>query len=250
MPPRKMRRRRVVRRSKGKGNRKARSPPVMATAGKGQYATITETVSGPDLSSNTMYSNWINLSRYPRASVMASQFQFYKCSKVIYTYEPLYNTFIGDNDATTYSKPYFLSVMNRIQDNQGITYPQLLQTGARPQTFTSKKVVSYKPNWCSPGLISVSQDTAGAVNGIVQQGLKVQYGWLASTAQLQSAANQELTFPPVNDSVAAPVAVKVSANTVIYNGHTHYLYQAEPGTQIPAAKLTITAVWEFKGAKI
>jgi len=235
---------------KGKGNRRSRVPPAMATAGSGQYATIVESVDGPDLNSNTIYSNWITLARFSRASAMAAQFQFYRCKKIIYTYEPLYNTFIGDNDANTYSKPYFYSVMNRIQDNQGVTYAQLLQTGARAQAFTSKKVVSYTPNWCSPGLVSLSFAGDGSVNSVVQQGLKMQKSWLASTAQSQSTPNQELLFPPINDSTAAPTAAKISANAVIQNGHVHYIYQQEPGTAIPIAKLSITAVWEFKGAKI
>ena len=256
MPPRFTKNtRRALRKSKRrvprKGGRGGRVsvPRAMATAGRGQYATITETQDGPDLSTNSMYAAWINLSRFPRASVMASQFQFYRLKSISYTYEPLYNTFVADNSATTYSKPYMFTCMNRIQDNQAVTYAQLISTGARPQAFTSKKVVTYKPNWCSPGLISVSSN-GSALNGIVQQGLRTQYGWLASTGQFQTASPQELLYPPVNDSTAAPTAAQISANTVIYNGHVLYIQQESPAAATPVCKQSITCVWEFKGAKI
>jgi len=244
---RKSRKGRLPRRGKRAG--RVSVPRAIATAGRGQYATITETQDGPDLNTNSMYAAWINLSRFPRASVMASQFQFYRLKSISYTYEPLYNSFIADNTANTYSKPYMFMCMNRIQDNQAVTYAQLISTGARPQAFTSKKVVSYKPNWCSPGLISVSTTSSG-LNGIVQQGLKTQYGWLASTGQFQAFANQELLFPPVNDSTAAPTPAQISANTVVYNGHVLYIQQDSPAAATPVCKQSITCVWEFKGAKI
>ena len=250
MAPRVFKKRKMgPRRKNAKKALRVPRPPKMATSGKGQYATIVETQDGPDLSTNTTYAAWLDLSRFPRASVMASQFQFYRLKSVTYTYEPLYNSFVADNTANTYSKPYMYSCMNRIQDYAAVTYAQLISTGAQPQTFTAKKVIRYKPNWCSPGLISVSSN-GSALNGIVQQGLKTQYGWLASTGQFQATPQQELLFPPVNDSTAAPTAAQISANTVIYNGHVLYIQQESPAAATPICKQSITCVWEFKGAKI
>jgi len=250
-PPRRFRKGKGMRRlgRKPRVQRPVRAPRAIATAGRGQYATIVETQDGPDLNTNTTYAAWLNLSRFPRASVMASQFQFYRLKSVTYTYEPLYNSFIADNTANTYSKPYMFMCMNRIQDFASVTYAQLISTGAQPQTFTGKKVITYKPNWCSPGLISVSS-TGSALNGIVQQGLKVQYGWLAAPGQFQTAVQQELLYPPINDSTAAPTAAQISANTVVYNGHALYIQQDSPAAATPVCKQSITCVWEFKGAKI
>lgn len=69
--------------------------------------------------------------------------------------------------------------MNRTQDTIGISLQDLQAMGAKPQKMTSKKVIAYRPNWCSPGLIGVENDNAQYVRQVKQYGMKPQYAWLA-----------------------------------------------------------------------
>ena len=143
-----------------RGRRGGRRPPAVATAGGAQMAKIVETLELADLAPNQVYSNVFTLAQFPRAFTLAGSFQFYKAAKVTYSYEPLFNTFQEQwGGATSYSKPYMYALMNRVQNNSPVSLANLQACGAKPQALISKRVISYKPNWCSPGLLATAPRT-------------------------------------------------------------------------------------------
>lgn len=247
--------RRMRKGKKALGRRRGRRMALMPhIAGPGQYATITETFEATDVLANTVYNNTFDLVKFVRASTVAAQFAWYRAKEVIYSYEPLFNTFIADSDATTLHKPYIYTVMNRQQNSLlagGLS--ALQQAGARPKPLVGRTVVRYKPNWCSPGLVSYTTGQGQAPNPpvvvtkIIQQGLKPQYGWLAGNC---SALPPDVDngFTPINQSTNATTAAVVGVNMVQYNGHVTYIDQLAAGNETTIARLTVTVCWEFKGA--
>ena len=246
MPRRKLARRPGRKARKG-GRRKANPMPAIATAGSGQMCRIVETFEGQDTFSNKIYQNVFSLAQFPRAAALAPYFQFYKAAKVTYTYEPLYNTF---QEGSNFSKPYMYTLMARNQITVPYTLDNLQECGARPRAFSSTLKIAYKPNWCSPGLVSTSRTPEGAaVDVVVNNGLQVQYKWLASPSIRN--ANTPLTDQndkPLIDSSGAPDANLVS-NNVVYNGHYNFIDQLPVATQNLICRTTITVEWLFKGAK-
>lgn len=216
--------------------------PSMATADRGQYASIIETIDeGASSLPNTLQSNWFALSQFARAKALACQFQYYRAKKVTYTYTPFYNTF---QEGVAAQKPYMYTLMNRTQQFFLGGLPQLQHSGARPKPFTGIVKISYKPNWCSPGLVARTNiETAPIVNVGSQQ----QYGWLTtplsdpgsdSTTYTLEAA-QSAGLPDIDFPVVTP-------GIVVYNGHVTYVDQ--PGSTAPVYNLLIQVHWEFKGA--
>jgi len=254
-----LRRRKPARRPR----RKLRMPKM---ADKGQTCRVIETFEAVDLNSNQPIQHTFNLAQFPRACNIAPNFRFYRAAKVIYTYDPLYNTFQDGVNAA--SKPYMYSVMNRAQQlNQGgMNSVQSFQVaGARPVSFTSQKKISYKPNWCSPGLLQVRQLNTPPTSPLdivySSNGLQAQYGWLATPTGPQTTwqANQTATnngdYPQtVQNPPPGTVNLNnsfVYNNTVVYNGHYTFIDQKFTGGETPVdpvARLTITVIWEFKGA--
>lgn len=237
--------------------------PVISTNGMGQMASIVETKQETDMLSGLIKFGTFTLSEFPRAAELAPYFKFYRAAKVVYTYEPLYNTF--QDTAGAISKPYIYIAMNRTQEaNQpGVGLAQLQAQGARPRALTKNIVVSYKPNWCSPGVSIVYTDNAlmGKVVYSEPQGLKVENAWLstpdASTYGVNRAERVTLLttgpvispFPPGGGAVNAAYPV-VQANCVQYNGHVAYVDQSIGNASgNPIARVTISVHWEFKGAK-
>jgi len=252
---------------KRRGARKARlyrKMPAVATAGKGQMARIVETLEFADLTVKDSYQNIFSLSQFPRACAVAASFQYYKAAKVVWSYEPCYNTFQSGNVAT--SKPYLYIVMNRTQNqNNASTLTQLQACGARPVALVATKKITYKPNWCSPGLTAVNPGPTQGDNVYYSQGLQAQYGWLASAGQVLSLqtggpagsgalfnppAINPNSFRPINQSLDVTNSNNIIlSNTAVYNGHTSFVdqeYQGAEGQVI--ARLTCTVTWLFKGA--
>lgn len=247
---------------------------VPQIAGPNQFMQIIETRETQDLVSNAGGIHNFTLSQFPRAQLMASMFRFYRAVKVIWQYEPAYNTF---QEGTGFSKPYIYLIMNRDQ-NTGYPMPASLQDvqacGARPRALTTKIKLAYKPNWCSPGLLTMIQALPGnpiPVGNLVtvqQNGLQCQYGWLATPNNPEASSNPVPGVPGRNDSQdilqpvynnnqvdntkianAAPNMFPLSFNNVTYNGHNSYIDQAVINGNPLCCRLTATVVWQFKGAK-
>ena len=246
-------RRRPVRRGgRGRGRGRVGRSRMPAMAGKGQYATIIETIEFDDILSNTVNQYVFQLGQFPRANQLAANFAFHKACHVEWKYEPLYNTF--QDSAGALSKPYLYTLMNRQQENEFTNintqnFGAIQAAGAKAVALASTHVIKYVPNWCSPGLIAT---TAGGAPFAL--GLQKQYGWLAtptgSTSTNTGPSNNvvvRVIDPPIQNTALAPVGNY--ANAVVYNGHLSYLDQKVASTtSTPIARVTATVMWKFKGA--
>lgn len=241
MPIRRFRKSNRPRRPRRRVGRKVRKGPRMPViADKGQYATIIETIAFTDVSANDVEYNSFTLSEFPRALGLAQNFAFYKADKVIWTYEPLYNTF--QDSAGGISKPYLYMVMNRRQRTMtNETLSNIQAMGAQPLTLTSRKEISYRPNWTSPGLTFHAANTQPS--NTYTQGAKVQYAWL----QTQPGLPSPISGQPSGGN-AAPYGDYMMGASALYNGHIAYVEQAVAPTLTRVAKLTCTVHWKFKGA--
>lgn len=261
------RRSNLRRRKPARKARKARKLRIPKIADKGQTCRVIETLELDDLNTNQSTLHFFALSQFPRAANIATNFKYYRAARVIWSHDPLYNTFQDGVNAA--SKPYMYTAMNRTQLAQsGLNMSSLAQfqcAGARPVTFVGQKKISYKPNWCSPGLLQIRTNANGSQD-FVQSGLQCQYGWLA-TQNVLTSANLVKADGVAPDSGDRPVGVNnitpgsgltnyvpqyVLNNNVVYNGHITYIDQKYTGGETsvdPVARLTCTVVWEFKGAQ-
>lgn len=222
----------------------------------GQMARIKETVGYVDVLPNMGYNFNFNLSQYRRAMNLAPNFKWYKPTKVTWTIEPLYNTFQDGNAGTEITVPYLYMTMNRTQDSTGLSLEDIQAMGAKPQKLVNKKVISYRPNWCSPGLNTyavqpVQGSPSGTVNSLIRftnMGLKAQYDWVASPVQPvpdpadpnePSYIVPDLPFNTGQDGMNA-----VNASQVVYNGHTIWIEQL--GSTQRCARVVATVHWSFK----
>jgi hypothetical protein len=235
-----------------------------AIAEKGQTCRVVETVELTDINSNQSTQHVFSLSDFSRASNIAPNFMWYRAVKVVYTYDPLYNTFQDGVNAA--SKPYMYTVMNRSQFTSVNNMRHLEQfqcAGARPITLTTQKKIAYRPNWCSPGLLQIRVNANGSQD-FTQGGLQTQYGWLATQSQQinlvpADGTNYDQFGSPASQSRITPGSglttyngQSVLTNMVQYNGHFTYVDQKFTGGETPVdpvARLTATVIWEFKGAK-
>jgi len=230
-------------------------------------ARIVETLEFADLEIKTGYQCVFSLAQFPRACAVAGNFQWYKAAKVTWTYEPLYNTFQSQQGAA--SKPYLYIVMNRTQNlANAAALNQIQACGAKPVALVGTRKISYKPNWCSAGLLAVAPppNPPNPQKQYLSQGLQAQYSWLASpgvvaTIQNGTAAGTEGLFNPPD--ITAPFmnptnqalpndtvnSIAISTHSPIYNGHTTFLDQETVGvTGQVIARLTCQVEWIFKGA--
>lgn len=235
---------------------------VPVISDKGQTCRVIETVELTDALSNQMVQYAFTLAQFARASNIAPNFKFYRAAKVIYTYDPLYNTFQDGVNAA--SKPYLYVSMNRTQLAEATAMAKLEQiqnTGARPIPFATQRKVTYKPNWCSPGLLQVRTNADGSKD-FANNGLQAQYGWLACPNYqgglvLADQVSGDNGAYPLNQSHPPPggspyVNQFTNLNTVLYNGHWSFIDQKFTGGETledPVGRITMTVVWEFKGAQ-
>lgn len=237
-----------------KGGRRSRVPRSLMP--RHQSASIVESYEIQNIPSNALNVNYFSLNQFERAQVVAQSFKWYKASKVIWSLEPMYNVFQGTTGQT--AVPYVYTVMNRTGDRTTLNVNDFLACGARPHKLTNVKKITYRPNWCSPGLLTVNQvpiagQFGGAVQAIYQNGLKPEYGWLASPnlATTSASTNSSQFVPSINlngtgnNGNAAPV---VTPATVAYQGHTMYIEQLN-GNGLVMCKLTCTVHWVFKDPK-
>jgi len=263
-------RRKAGRKSKGRKGRKGLMPNT-ATSGRGQMAKIVETIEFTDLQPNVASQSVFKLAQFPRAATLAGSFAFYKAAKVVWNYEPLYNTF--QDTAAASSVPYLYTLMNRGQLNSLIvpTLKTLQACGARPVKLTSKTTISYRPNWCSPGLaavLNVSGSANGPLGALLQQGVKQQYDWLACSGEetrVVGSSGSTVEVPQYSAPLTVPIdgtdgiiqvvppalilAGATVLNNVVYNGHVNLIDQQVDANPAPVARLTCTVTWLFKGAQ-
>jgi len=240
-------------------NRKSVVPRGITTM-PGQYCKIVETINLVDLQPNTNYLHTFQLNQFRRAHYMSAAFAFYRAAKVTYVYQPIYNTFTDVSGSSTV--PYIYTLMNRQGDTN---LPQsnmdvVLATGARPKRFNSNHVVSYKPNWTTPGM--PTQTVASGGSGLTVspfiQGSQTCYNWINKSSKGQkvyppgAGGNDSgvLTgIPPDNSTFPgiAFVALGSACDGVAYLGHDAYIDQAKDLNPAACARVILTVEWEFKG---
>lgn len=265
---------RRFRKSKARKGRKPRRAPkarLMPTiAEKGQTCRVVETFESVDLLANSPQQSIFTLAQFARASNIAPNFKWYRAAKVIYTYDPLFNTFQDGAGNANASKPYLYVVMNRTQLGGGTlqTMQKLQQyqvAGARPIPLIKQFKLSYRPNWCSPGLLQLRTTVSPGqpnIQDYSSNGLQAQYGWLATPNYQGGVVAADKTGTntgdyPITVSLAPPTFASVDnsyvyTNMVVYNGHEVFADQkytgGDPENQ-PIARVTVTVLWEFKGAQ-
>ena len=251
MPPRRRVRRAPKRRvAKRKGHRRGRAP----TSSK-QMARITETIEYKNLDPNQVLSCSFNLNQFQRARTLATNFRWYKATHVTWTLEPQFTTY--QSGAGFSSVPYLYQVMNRTQDADGrLTLSDMLTMGARPKKLTSVIKTSYRPNWCSPGLLTqnvvAGAGFGGLLNNIFMNGVKPEFGWLQAPNDLPAAPIG--INPPQNLMLGQTTS---SANTIVrnvpsaclYNGHQYYIEQNTFASSVNNYKVTCRVQWSFKDPK-
>lgn len=214
------------------------------------FARIQETVLLSDINVNTTYYETFQLNQFIRAMQIAPNFKWYRPKKVIFKYEPLFETYI-DGPAGADSLPYMYVLMNRTQERTAYTGTGLRAQGCVPKVFKNAVTITYKPNWCTQGLGAYTQAPGGPITSINATGLQKCYDWL-QTPKFASNGNLDATTPIMSNQLLAvnvnPMALYTS-NT-IFNGHLVYFDQALVGGNPVVCRRTVSVIWEFKGPKV
>lgn len=232
---------------KGKGVRRSRP------RAQKQMAQIVETIEFNKLAPNVVQSCTFNIGQFERARTLATNFRWYKPTHVTWKIEPQFGTYQAVPGGSTV--PYLYTLMNRTQDSSFMTLSDMLTQGARPVKLTATKSLSYRPNWCSPALlsqnvVSLPGQFGGAVNQIAMAGLTAQYGWLqAPNNLLGGAAITPIFQVGYAPGVVTNTTVSNNAATTLYNGHQYYVEQQTVTTGVPTFKITCTVKWSFKDPK-
>jgi len=251
-------RRRIARRKparKGKGNRRGRVPRSLNVNPQKQGASIIETivVKASAVANSQVGINIFDLSMFNRASQCATLYKFYKADYCEWEYQPRYNLYSTGGVATA---PYMYMAMNRTQDAStglGLADAQQFMTsqGAIPSLFTKKKVIRYRPNWCSPGLIAQRFDLTNTnVTGIASSGVRVNYGWLSSpdNAYTAGSVNTVQFIASGANPTPLPNGYLQASNlpmAVQYNGH--YTWFDDSGTDNNVVgDIVLRVKWSFK----
>ena len=254
MPARRFRRRAPRRARRARRHlRRGRKGGILAVprsmhSSPDQYASLTESILFKDTLPNIPSYRRCALSSFFRATSVAPNYKWYKVAKCTWTYTPLYNTFQENGSSVAVAKPQILFQMNRTQDSlQNTTDFDMLSMGSKPQQFVKNKVISYVPNWCSPGLIATSADPdTGFIKNVYQSGLRANTDWLASPPidpYVAASAMQPLTDGNLISAKQAVTDLIVPGN-VEYNGHIDYVYQEN--ATAPVYTLVLTVTWLFK----
>jgi len=245
-----------ARRIRAPRRRPARKAPARKRVGKKptakQYATIQETVEYADMTSGINLALAFRLNQFDRASKLATNFRWYKASKVVWSLEPLYNSY-EDNGGDTV--PYLYKIMDRTQDNLSMNLLDFQASGCKPMKLTSKKTFSFTPNWCSAGLTTFTENPTGGIINMTSQGLKAQYAWLAAPHSQGGGLPDTLpdyigpldprTTPlPANSGMNS-----VSTNAVLYNGMDIIIDQAHNLGRDEVCRIVATVTWQFKDPK-
>ena len=110
--------------------------------------------------------------------------------------------------------------------------------GAMPRRLTNTFKFSYKPNWCSQGLLASGVGPGGAVGSLFALGAKAEYGWINNSSHSQTQASAVSRYPGILiPKDAGALSGVLNANTIhqvpsycLYNGHDDYVDQKFAGT--------------------
>jgi len=205
-----------------------------------------ETLAFEDITPNTLNHYNLSLADFPRSTEIAANYQFYRCVKLEWKYESLYNVFGGTTqviDASTGGAitpvasdtlPQLYFQMNRTGNQLPKTLAMLQEMGAKPFPFVRNKTIAYKPNT----LLQMSQ---GSLSG--------------NTTPF--AVQSKLSFNdwiPSEDSTGTANKDDGLSREVPYFGHDLYIDQIVAGnTNATAptplktiARVSVVAHWEFK----
>jgi len=258
-------RRKRALRKRGKRGGKKSSIPRGITTQQNQYCKVTETVAFQDILPGVQPINSFNLMDFTRARFMATGFRKYKAVKCVWSYEPLYNTFATESGTTGDTVPYIYTAMNRSGDTVEPNNLAAFQAmGAKPIKFIKKHVVSYKPNWVTPGLPvkTLSNASSGGQNEYTL-GSRACYDWIDSSPQgstnnvagppAQNRTGQLLPAEPgdfadnVGFSGWTTKMINSACYSVMYNGHTAIFDQFVTVSDAQKiGRLTLTVEWHFK----
>nr|WAE42328.1 MAG: capsid protein [Cressdnaviricota sp.] len=248
---------RVNRRAKKGGKKGARGRPASAPRSMNpmnDMATVTEVVEQADLLPNTVYNTAFRIDaitqdetavsqRFMRALTVASQYKFYRCSRVEYEYIPSYNTF-QDGSGTTV--PYLYHVMNRTgEELPAPPYDNafLQRMGAMPIKLTKQITKSYKPNTLM-GTCS-THDLVAGTNPTGNPGGNIRWTFTPKYDEWQSTEFLGLT--PQQASAGGNTMTQVGFAPSTYYGHYAYIKQDRDATgEDPVCDLIVKVCWEFK----
>ena len=241
-----------------KRNRRKTAVPRGITTSPNQMARVVETIDLGTITPNSSNLQSFQLTNFRRAHYMSAAFAFYRAAKCTYTYQPLFNVFQDLSGSS--SLPNIYTLMNRQGD---INLPQsaidiFTATGSSPRKFNTPHKVSYKPNWTTPGMptLTVSQGTLLVSNFI--QGSQTCYNWVNKSSKGQkmypsgAGANDSgvlTTLGPDNTTFASTtfIAPNSACDAVAYLGHDVFVEQKFDTNPNPVARVTLTVEWEFKG---
>lgn len=218
-----------------------------------QMARIVETIEFNSLAPNIKQSLNFNINQFQRARTLATNFRWYKPLSVTWTIKPQFNVY--QSSAGSSSVPYIYQVMNRTQDASTYTQSDFLSMGARPKKLTATHKTTYRPNWCSPGLIvqnvvAIPGQFGGAVNNVFMNGLQAQYGWLQAPNQLPLSQAGPLNIVPLTKSTSfANTPAANAASCTLFNGHMVYIDQQSSTATVPTFEVTCQVTWAFKDPK-
>jgi len=228
-----------------KGGRKAPSPKAMMNP-MNDYASCVEVQEINNVLPNAGYDAQFNIGsavggilaadRFQRATILASQYRFFRCSRVEYIYQPLFNTYQAGAGA---SVPYLYQVMNRNGEQQPttpLTRLQLQRMGATPIKLTKQIVKSYKPNTLV-GTASTHNLIAGDGLGKTQMAVKWSF-----TPKYDEWLSSEL----LKTTYIAPTTPLVIGGPANYYGHWFYVQQDDPNELVPVCDILVKTFWEFK----
>lgn len=233
--------------------RKSHARPRKGLGHLGQMARIQETVEFQDITADRVQGLNFSLFQFRRASTLAVNFRWYKAAKVVWTIDPIFNLFAEGGPGSP-GMPYIYNRMNRTQDGFNYTIANLQAMGAKPVKFNRQIKYTYKPNWCSPGLLTyqVDQSTSN-LRQIIQQGLQSQYGWLNSPGALPTGtADTDIQQQLMQGNVKPPPFPNLAGingtetNSCLYNGNDIFIDQLNPQNGVTIARVTCTVHWEFK----
>lgn len=229
-------------------------------ASRGQYAQLVETYTPPlngQLGSNQIHQGYFNLALFPRAQQVSMNYRWYRPVKVEWEYAPRYNTFQEDPLESNATVPMYYSVMNRTQNSSipvdVANYQQfMISQGARPYKFDKIIKKTYRPNWCSSGLVGAQIAPGPSVVNVAMGGFKAEYGWTPCPSSsgvpgtvFNSGVQQQFTAYP-----STAFTSTVATEGVIFNGHQALIVQINPGPAAgTVADVTCRVTWEFKGAQ-
>jgi hypothetical protein len=203
----------------------------------------------------------LSLNSFDRAARMATLFRWYKCEKVEYTYQPIFNTYQASS--TGYSIPYLYHVMNRTGTQDVYDVNDFKAMGSMPHRLSKPLKITYKPNWLLAGNAIVNYQSltipgySSTVNAgvfpIANSGNTPCSKWLRCPAQNTAGpAGSTSSFDEVglSASVLSPFPLARSLNetaAVQWLGHDIIVDQDVPApVDVPLVRVMVKVHWVFK----